>query len=159
MFHFISARIWKVAGASAFFGAVPVPGLSIVVDTGLLTKELLFYNSQLSISNKNCPEQQEMTAESMNIYKITSEVTKIFTAWVASNALEEYARIIPVLGTAFASSISFKTTYNALSQQLDKLKDAALEFIEQENKAVEDDFNKSLSQDIGETEDARGTDT
>ena len=159
MFHFISARIWKVAALSAIAGAVPLPGFSFNVDTALLTKELRFYNSQLGIPDENSPEFENMTPQNkklLKIYFITSEVTRLFTAWAVSNTLEESVRFIPWFGAALASSHSFTTTYKALSQYLDTLRDAALEFIKEQKKKIEEDFNKSFLQDIGETEETHG---
>ena len=147
MFHFISARIWKIAALSALGGAIPLPGFSFAADIALLTKELRFYNSQLGIPDENSPEFE-------NIYYISSEVTRIFTSWVVSNTFEEYDRFIPVFGVSVASSLSFNCTYYGLSQYLDTLRDAALEFIKQQKKKVEDDFDL---EDIREKDDVRGT--
>ncbi|XP_068715224.1 interferon-inducible GTPase 1-like [Montipora foliosa] len=45
----LKGRIWIVASASALAALVPLPGLSVLVDAGLILKELSLYRSQLGL--------------------------------------------------------------------------------------------------------------
>ena len=52
----LKGRIWMVASASAAAAMVPIPGLSVAVDIGLMIKEITFYRTQLGLPEEGSAE-------------------------------------------------------------------------------------------------------
>ena len=135
-----------VAAASAAAAAViPLPGLSIVVDFGLLTHEVNFYKSQLGLPREESNEFLKMTKENQEkilkfCFTNVAQLTKIFTVFAASSAVEEVARFLPLVGSAIAGSISFGSTYYFLRQCLNELEKTALHLLDETNAKVGEDI-------------------
>lgn len=55
----LKGRIWKVASASATAAMVPIPGLSLAVDIGLMIKEITFYRHFTDIY-KSIPKKKSV---------------------------------------------------------------------------------------------------
>ena len=141
----ILGRIWKIATLSLFGAIIPAPGLSVAADITLLTSEMKLYRSQLGLPEENSPEFLRMSIENqakVRKFCITSaaEVTKLLISYVASSAVEEVARYIPILGSAIAGSISFSSTYYFLHRSLDKFQKIAMDYLDELNTKVGDDL-------------------
>ena len=135
-FSLFSGRIWKVAAASAAVAVVPVPGLSLVFDFGLLINEMNLYKSQLGVPEENSEEFQGMTSHvkaKILKYCVTSsaQVKHLLRAYAASCTAEEFVRFIPVVGSFIAGSISFGSTYWFLHECLKELGEAAFKFFDE----------------------------
>ena len=135
-----------IATLSLGGAVIPLPGVSIAADITLLTLEMKLYKSQLGLPEENSPEFQRMSTENqakVRKFCITSaaEVTKLLASYVASSAVEEVARYIPILGSAIAGSISFSSTYYFLHRSLGELERTALEYLDDVNTKVGDDLD------------------
>ena len=131
----LRGRIWKVAGVSATVAAVPVPGLSVAFDVGLLIKEINFYKFQLGIPDENSKGFQGTTSE------VILKMKHSFSAYVLGSTAEEFARFIPLLGSPIAGSLSFASTYMFLHECLKEVEEAALTFLEETSSRVVDELH------------------
>jgi hypothetical protein len=142
--YFVLGRIWMVAAASAAAAVIPLPGLSIVVDFGLLTYEVNFYKSQFGLPKEKSDEFQKLSKENQDIilkFYFTSvvELAKLFTFFAVTSAVEEAARYFPLVGSVIASSLSFGSTYYFLSQCLNELEKPASNLLDETNTKVGED--------------------
>ena len=124
-----------VAGASAAVAAIPVPGLSMTFDVGLVMNEIALYKSQLGIPDENSPEFQGMTSEEKaNILKYcvttAEQLGRLLKAYATSFVAEEFARFIPFVGSVIAGAISFGSIFCFLYKCLNELAEAAFNFLE-----------------------------
>ncbi|XP_068722096.1 interferon-inducible GTPase 5-like [Montipora capricornis] len=124
-------RIWMVASASAAAALVPIPGLSVAVDIGLITEEISFYRSQLGLPKEGSDEFARLTVSNQEkIRKVclttTTQVAAYLAAFASQSALEEFSRYIPIVGFGIASSMSFATTYYGLQHCLKQVEESAL---------------------------------
>jgi hypothetical protein len=131
MLQFFSGRIWKFAVTSGVGAAVPLPGLSFVVDLAFLTKEVNFYKSKLDL-DENSYEFRKMSPENQEkmrtlCFTISAQDPNVLRFCVLSSIVEESARYIPLLGSVIAGSISFSSTYYFLNHYLNEMERAALE--------------------------------
>lgn len=125
------------AALSATVAAVPVPGLSIAVDLGLLVSVVTTYYYAFGIDNKSLETLASKTGVAVEELKnaCTSPFKNISTvntqliikllsssaSYIAKQAAEEGLRFIPFVGTLIAASLSFQSTYNMLTTCLDML--------------------------------------
>ena len=104
-------RIWLIADASGAGALVPVPGLSVALDLGLLTNEVNFYKSQENSSElrKLTPEIQEKVRK----FCLTGavQIGQLVAAYTASSEVEKLTKYIPILESLINGSISFTSTY------------------------------------------------
>ena len=126
----LRGRIWMVASASAAFAAIPIPGLSFLVDSCLILRELVLYRSQLGLPEIGSTEFTRLhvaTKEKVLSVGLTTaaQLTGVFAPYAAETAVEEFTRYIPVVGLAIASGVSFVATYYALSNLLTNVEEAA----------------------------------
>jgi len=126
----LRARIWKVAIASGATAAIPVPGLSCVVDGALILNELSLYRTQLGLPEIGSAEFAKLhlaTREKVLGVGLTTvaQLGGILAPYAAEAAFEEATRYIPVIGLAIASGLSFAATYYALSNLLTNVEEAA----------------------------------
>ena len=138
-------RIWKVAACSGAGGVIPVPGLSVAIDIGLLLNETRFYKSQLGLPDQNSDEFKMMTPEmqeKIRKFCVTSgvQIATLITAYGASSTVEEFARFIPFVGSVIAGSISFSSTFYFLQCCLNDMEETALEFLKGLNSKLADDM-------------------
>ena len=133
-----------VAAASGTAALVPIPGLSVAVDIGLITKEISFYRAQLGLPEEGSPEFAKLTITNQEkIRKIclttTTQVAGFLAAYASETALEEFSRFIPIVGFAIAGSMSFATTYYGLQHCLERVEESALSILnEAAQKSVEE---------------------
>ena len=120
----------KVASLSGAAAAIPVPGLSFVVDTALVLNELFFYSVQLGLPVTRFPEFAKLhlsTKEEVhrNGRTIAAQLRGLLAFYVAEAAVEEVIRYVPVVGLVIASGMSFGATYFALIKLLTNVEETA----------------------------------
>jgi uncharacterized protein (DUF697 family) len=113
--HHCSRMVTQRAIVSASAAIVPIPGLDLMVDVGMLTRMLEEINSEFGLT----PMQIELLAKErrMSVYKaissldrsavgraITREVVALTIKRVATRSL---ARYVPIAGQAVAATLSF----------------------------------------------------
>ncbi len=144
----LDGRIFKVALASAAAAVIPLSGVSIATDIGLLVKEIVHYKKQLGVDSVPLSKwSREMDIPMTSIEGILSQaiptfalvnVYKYVLQKLARNAAGadpgEVARFIPVVGTVVASGISFETTRRVLNGCLSEVKEGALMILEEKIK-------------------------
>ncbi|CAF3583481.1 unnamed protein product [Rotaria socialis] len=137
-------RIWFVAGASAAVAAIPVPFLSLGFDATLVMSEAEFYRKQLGLDQSNLQKLSNVYQIPMD--KIEKELNEIFPlqhlnalrAFVLEFAkkqavgttTEEFARFVPYVGTAIASTLSFGVCYIVLYKILLRMERASLKIVD-----------------------------
>ena len=126
----LRGRILKVALLSGAAAAIPVPGLSFAVDTGLVLKELFFFSVQLGLPFTICPEFAKLCLPFIkevlrNGRTIAAQLRGLLAPYVAEAAVEEVIRYVPVVGLVIASGMSFGATYFALSKFLKNVEETA----------------------------------
>jgi len=139
----LRSRMWKAAALSAAVGAIPVPGLSIAMDFGIVTKQSKFYLTQLGLDETSLKRYAELTKtdyqrlrtivySSLGGFEIRTIVDFCVksAALVATAAAEEGLRYIPLIGSLVAAPLSYGGTYCALKLVLDKMERVALEVFE-----------------------------
>lgn len=141
----LRGRIWMVASASGAAALVPIPGLSVAVDVGLITNEISFYRTQLGLPEEGSPEFAKLTVTNQEkVRKIclttTSQVAGFLAAYASETALEEFSRFIPIVGLAIAGSMSFATTYYGLQHCLKKGEESALSILNEAAQVSVDDW-------------------
>ncbi|XP_034531805.1 interferon-inducible GTPase 5-like [Notolabrus celidotus] len=134
------SKIKYIATLSAAVAAVPVPGLSIAVDLGLLVGAVTRYVFGFGLNTSSLKrmanytgvpyeELRKVIVSPLAAEKITPDLvlkTLIQTASIpALMAAEEGARFIPILGILASMALSFTLTYKALNIFLNKLADDA----------------------------------
>ena len=117
----LRGHIWKVASLSGAAAAIPIPGLSFTVDTGLVLKELIFYRARLGLSKTGSAE----------FAKLHFTTRGLLAPYAAEAAIEEVTRYVPVFGLVIASGMSFCATYFALSKLLTNVEEAAKQVLKE----------------------------
>ncbi|XP_073511904.1 interferon-inducible GTPase 5-like [Phyllobates terribilis] len=117
--------IWKWASLSCGVAAVPVPGLSVVCDIGILVKAMTSYRNAFGLDEnslekladklgKDVSELKSVIKSPLVIKEINKElVTTLLTRGAAGGLMivEYVVSNVPVLGSLAAGGISFGTTY------------------------------------------------
>uniref|UniRef100_A0A3P9B4P5 Interferon-inducible GTPase 5-like n=1 Tax=Maylandia zebra TaxID=106582 RepID=A0A3P9B4P5_9CICH len=109
------SRIKYWAGLSGTVAAVPVPGLSVAVDIGLMVRVVKGYVTDFSIDKSSL----EKLAERTNV------VLTQLACVAAFMTAEESFRWIPVVGLVASAGLSFVVIYKALNSFLNTLADDA----------------------------------
>ncbi|KAJ7360133.1 Interferon-inducible GTPase 5-like [Desmophyllum pertusum] len=98
----LKGRMWMVASLSAAAAVVPLPGLSIAVDLGLIMNEISFYISQLGLPEEGSPRFEMLSANTQREVKAfcatvtsVSQVGGLMAAYASEQAAEEVTRFIP----------------------------------------------------------------
>jgi len=134
----LRSRMWKLALLSGAVAAIPLPGLSIAMDTGIVNKESSFYFTQLGLDETSLKRYAELTktdyqhlkaivVSSFGSFKIPSIVDRCVRSGAA---VEEALRYIPLIGGLIFAPLSFRGTYYALQLVLEKMERVALEVVE-----------------------------
>jgi len=141
----LRSRMWKAAALSGTVGLIPLPGVSLVKDIGIVTKESEFYFTQLDLDETSLSRYAELTktdyqhlrtivVSSLGGFEIRAIVDTCANvkgaALGAAAAAEECLRYIPLIGFLIAAPLSFAGTYYALKLVLDKMERVALEVAE-----------------------------
>ena len=127
----LKSRMWMVASASFAAAIVPVPGLSIAVDLGLITAEITFYRSQLGLPEEGSERFENLDVQlqervSKFCFTTAVQVGTLLAAFSAESVIEEVTRFIPFIGSVIAGSMSFCTTYYFLQRSLKELEETAM---------------------------------
>lgn len=137
-------RIWIVSSASAAVAAIPVPFLSLGFDATLVMAEVEFYRKQLGLDQLSLQKLSQVYRIPMD--KIEKELKEVFPLQHLNSlrrfvldfakkqavgaTTEEFARYIPYVGTAIASTLSFGVCYVVLYKILIRMEQAALKVID-----------------------------
>ncbi|XP_046844005.1 uncharacterized protein LOC124438055 [Xenia sp. Carnegie-2017] len=132
----LRGRIWKIATASAVGALVPLPGLSIAVDLPLIASEVNFYKSQLGLPDENSHEFNMLTPSHQEkvrqlCFTSATQLATIMATYATSSTVEEFARFVPVIGSAITEEISFCSTYFFLRNCVSQMESVALGFLDQ----------------------------
>ena len=132
----LKGRTWMAATASAAAAIIPVPGLSIVVDSALILHEISFYRSQLCLPSLGSSDFFKLSVATQGrIRDVSIQSTAQLYAFLAPYALEssieEYVRYVPFVGSAIAGGLSFAATFAALRGLLQKVEEASLAVIKE----------------------------
>ncbi|XP_072282544.1 interferon-inducible GTPase 5-like isoform X2 [Pyxicephalus adspersus] len=128
-------QIWKWATLSCGVAAIPIPGLSVACDVGILVAQMIKYrnafgldqNSLEKLANKfdkDVNELKSVIKSPIVVKEINKElVTTLLTRGATGGLMfvEYLASNIPVAGTIVAGGISFATTYYMLYSFLKEL--------------------------------------
>ena len=116
----------------------PVPGVSIMADIAIIKREIDFYTSQLGLLEKGSNRFSLLSFNTQSEIKALSttlgtamQIGGLVAAYSTESVVEEFARFIPVIGIAIASSLSYAATYYFLSKWLEKLEEFALKVLEE----------------------------
>eukprot|EP01116_Phalansterium_solitarium_P012093 TRINITY_DN28078_c0_g1_i2.p1 TRINITY_DN28078_c0_g1~~TRINITY_DN28078_c0_g1_i2.p1 ORF type:complete len:428 (-),score=132.30 TRINITY_DN28078_c0_g1_i2:123-1406(-) len=132
----LKSEAWLYAATSACGAAIPVPGLSIAIDSGLIVTFAVYSMKTFRLEQSQLPRsfgrEQSVNAAVMQIAKTAAQlcsteyVIRTLVSFTASSVVEEVARYVPFIGQFIAGAISFKTTQYATGTILRKLRDVAL---------------------------------
>ena len=142
----LKGRTWMVATASAAAAVVPLPGLSIVVDSALILYEISLYRSQLCLPSLGTSDFLNLSVATQGRIRDASiQWTKQLYAFLALYALksgiQEGVRYVPFIGSAIAGGLSFATTFSALRGCLQKVEEASVAVIKESVKKGSEDLN------------------
>ena len=131
-------RIKYAAMKSAVAAAVPIPGASVAADIALIKTEIDFYKSQLGLPDEGSNKFSLLSFNTQSEIKALSTtlgtalgIGGLVAAYSTESVVEEFARYIPFIGIAIASSLSYGATYYFLSKWLGKLEEIALIVLEE----------------------------
>ncbi|XP_078061861.1 interferon-inducible GTPase 5-like [Mustelus asterias] len=134
----LKKRVWMLASLSGILGAVPVPGVSLGCDIGILIGGIIHFRKCLGLddaslqrlANKAGKPVEELKAvlKTPLVGEITPDIINRL-AWgsaaVVISGLELALDIIPVVGSIFGAGSSFLMTYKLLCGALDDLTENA----------------------------------
>ena len=129
-------RTWMVATASAAAAIIPVPGLSIVVDSALILHEISFYRSQLCLPSLGSSDFFKLSVATQGLIRevsiqSTAQLYAFLAPYALESGIEEYVRYVPLIGSALAGGLSFAATFAALRGCLQKVEEASLAVIKE----------------------------
>uniref|UniRef100_A0A8C6Y981 IRG-type G domain-containing protein n=1 Tax=Naja naja TaxID=35670 RepID=A0A8C6Y981_NAJNA len=130
----MKAFIKQVALMSCAFGAMPVPGLSMACDVGILIDALRCFCRAFGLDDRSLRFLALQTGKEFEDLKSAIKKTPLANAvdrelvfsllmksslWVAVSVVEMVLDIIPVIGSLFGGASSFIVTYYFLNSFLD----------------------------------------
>jgi uncharacterized protein (DUF697 family) len=137
-------RIWLIASASAAVAAIPIPFLSLGFDATLVMAEVEFYKKQLGLDQTALQKLSHVYRIPMQ--KIEKELNEVFPLHHLNSirkcvldvakkqavgaTTEEFARYVPYVGTAIASTLSFGVCYIVLYKILIRMEQASLKIVD-----------------------------
>ena len=136
----LKKRIWLAAATSATAALVPVPGVSIAADAGLIVSELQFYRYQLGLPEEGSDGFKMLTATTQANVKACLSILELATkgtGWLVAYATDAAAKaegvrlFLSVVGSVAvtAGGMSFGATYFALKDSLERMEDAAFKVL------------------------------
>ncbi|XP_055499407.1 interferon-inducible GTPase 5-like [Leucoraja erinacea] len=130
--------IWALATISGLVGAIPVPGVSLACDIGILIGAIVQFRKCLGLDDASLHrlanrtgksvEELKAAAKSPLLGEITPDViTRVGwgVAAVTVSALELALDIVPVIGSIFGAGSSFLMTFKILRDVLKDLTESA----------------------------------
>ena len=134
----LKSRIKYVATASAVAAVVPIPGASVAADIALIKREIDFYTTQLGLPDEGSNRFSLLSVNTQSEIKALSttlgtamQIGGLVAAYSTESVVEEFARLIPFIGIALASSLSYGATYYFLSKWLEQLEKIALKVLKE----------------------------
>ncbi|XP_051980561.1 interferon-inducible GTPase 5-like [Xyrauchen texanus] len=135
----LEKNISRVALLSAGAAAVPVPGLSVAVDVGLLVNETQKYKTAFGLDDESLQKISERSGKSIEFLTsvMKSVVCEGITAgsiilllkqsslYAAEEAVEEVLNFIPIIGSAVAAGLSFVAVSYMLKKILNEIAEDA----------------------------------
>ncbi|XP_013380875.1 uncharacterized protein LOC106151966 [Lingula anatina] len=129
-------RSKNIAALSAVGGAVPVPGVSAVLDVSLLLKEIIFFRKQFGLdevalkrfrrsSGVNPKALEEILKDCACLALDKKTLLELGKRFAVQTAVEEISRLIPVVGSIVAGGISFYTSLKILELLINDMKEAS----------------------------------
>ena len=145
----LKGRIWMVATASAAVAVVPVPGLSIAVDTTMILHEIYCYLSQLCVPRLGTSDFFKLSVATQDLIRevsiqSTPQLYAYLAPYVLQTSIEEYVRYVPFVGSAIAGGLSFAATFSALRGCLQKAQEATLAAIKESAEKGSEDLKQGL---------------
>ncbi|KAL8220087.1 UNVERIFIED_CONTAM: hypothetical protein K2H54_038410 [Gekko kuhli] len=132
--------IWKVALASCAIGAVPVPGLSLVCDIGILVGTMRYFCKVFGLDEDCFRRLANRVGKSVDVLQsaikkspMASQVTAKFVIDLLTKSLlcgtvmavEFVLDFVPVLGSLTGGALSFTTTFYILKSFLHDVEEDA----------------------------------
>ncbi|KAJ8245111.1 hypothetical protein GJAV_G00275350 [Gymnothorax javanicus] len=134
----LQANVQKLALRSAYVAAIPIPGLSIIVDVSILVKEITKYFKAFGLDNESLQNLSDKTNVPLEELKavlkspLNKEISDDVVVKLLSSALalalmlvEEWVSFVPLIGSMAAGGISFITTSIMLKRCLNALAEDA----------------------------------
>ncbi|KAL8219510.1 UNVERIFIED_CONTAM: hypothetical protein K2H54_026040 [Gekko kuhli] len=122
----LEALIWKLAFVSCVIGAIPVPGLSLVCDLGILAAALIHFYKVFGLDEESLRRVAKVFGKDYQVLKsamkkspMSSKITSEFVTdrlaqslfCVSLTFVELALGCIPILGSLAGGAISFVTTF------------------------------------------------
>ncbi|XP_055487653.1 interferon-inducible GTPase 5-like [Leucoraja erinacea] len=123
-------RIWMVAIVSGAVGAVAVPGLTFVVNPGIIATVILDFRKSLSLDDASIESLANIANKSVEFLKaevktpLMGEVNDALVHQMfgrSSFFVEVVQSMLPVIGSIFGAVSSYRMTYTLLTDALDEL--------------------------------------
>ncbi|XP_078067351.1 interferon-inducible GTPase 5-like isoform X2 [Mustelus asterias] len=134
----LKKQIWMLATLSGAVGAVPVPGVSLACDIGIVVKGIIHFRKCLGLDNASLQRLANMAGKPVEELKavvktpLVDEITperimrlRWGLASATISAVELAINNIPIIGSIFGAGSSFLMTYKLLSDALDDLTENA----------------------------------
>ncbi|XP_062916602.1 interferon-inducible GTPase 5-like [Mobula hypostoma] len=138
----LQERIWMSATISGAVGAVPVPGVSLACDIGILTEEIMYFRKCLGLDGPslqklanitNKPVKELRAVVNPSLLETINEDTIARLWWgataVAVSVAEVALDFIPVIGSIFGAVSSFYMTRRILTNALKDFTESAVKVV------------------------------
>ncbi|XP_078268780.1 interferon-inducible GTPase 5-like [Rhinoraja longicauda] len=136
--EWLKKGIWALAILSGAVGAIPVPGVSLACDIGVLIGAIIHFRKCLGLNDTSLQRLVNRTGKSMDQLKaaaktpLLGEITPgviMRISWgvvaVTVSALEFALYFVPVIGSIFGAGSSFVMTFKILRDALKELTESA----------------------------------
>lgn len=135
-----------VATAAAAAAMVPLPGLSIVVDSALILYEISLYRSQLCLPSLGTSDFLNLSVATQGrirdaSIKWTKQLYAFLALYALKSGIQEGVRYVPLIGSAIAGGLSFAATFSALRGCLQKVEEASVAVIKESVKKGSEDLD------------------
>ncbi|KAL8219549.1 UNVERIFIED_CONTAM: hypothetical protein K2H54_026871 [Gekko kuhli] len=136
----MDALIWKTALVSCAIGAIPLPGLSLVCDIGILVRTMRYFCKVFGLDKDSLCRLANQVGKSVDELRsaikkspTASQVTKEFVIGLLTKSLlcgtvmavEFVLDFVPVLGSLTGGGLSFATTFYILKSFLHDVEEDA----------------------------------
>ncbi|KAL8219552.1 UNVERIFIED_CONTAM: hypothetical protein K2H54_026907 [Gekko kuhli] len=136
----MDALIWKIALVSCGIGAIPVPGLSLFCDIGILVGTMTYFCKVFGLDEGSLRRLANRVGKPVDVLRsaikkspMASQVTREFVIDLLTKSLlcgtlmavELALDFVPVLGSLTGGALSFVTTYYILKTFLHDVKEDA----------------------------------
>ncbi|XP_053383080.1 T-cell-specific guanine nucleotide triphosphate-binding protein 2-like [Mercenaria mercenaria] len=134
----LEGEIWKTAFLSGLGGAVPVPGISVVMDIVLICDTVNSYREHFKLTDEEINTFAVSTGLPPDLFReaaglmlrpamfTRSGIASLMASYAIESAVEETAIFVPVIGSAVAGTLSYIVTRRILKKILNACKNDAL---------------------------------